>query len=243
MLKPVFEALAAAARSLVHPTILAVMLVPMAVAGVVWLTVAWVAWDAWSDLVRGWVVAWTPESWSARWDLAWTGTVAALAGAGIVLAPLIIGTSLLIATLFAMPVLLKHVAVRDYPDLEKRRGGTVAGSFANAFGAIAGFLFLWLLILPFWLLAPLAAMLSLLLSAHLNQRLFRYDALSEHASAAEMKEIFGRARGRLLLLGLATGLLYFIPVVNLVAPVFAALAFIHLCLHELAELRRTGGEA
>lgn len=243
MLRQVFEALSRAARSLVHPTILMVMLIPMVVAGVVWLTVAWAAWDAWSGLVRGWVIAWTPESWSARWDLAWTGTVAALVAAGIVLAPLIIGTSLLIATLFAMPVLLNHVAARDYPDLEKHRGGTVAGSFANAFGAIAGFLILWLLILPFWLLAPVAAMLSLLLSAHLNQRLFRYDALSEHASAAEMKEIFQLARGRLLLLGLSTGLLYFVPVVNLVAPVFAALAFIHLCLRELQELRRAGGGA
>lgn len=242
-MKAVIRALQAALRSLVHPIILAVMLVPMVVAGLVWLSVAWLSWDAWSVWVHGWVAAWMPEAWIARWDLSWLGTVVALALAGILVAPLIIGTSLLIATLFAMPVLLKHVAARDYPALERRQGGTVMGSLANAVLAISGFLLLWLLILPFWLLAPVAVVLSLLLSAHLNQRLFRYDALSEHASAEEMRELFGRARGRLVLLGLATGLLYFVPVVNLVAPVFAALAFIHLCLRELQELRRADGEA
>jgi len=76
-----------------------------------------------------------------------------------------------------------------------------------------------------------------LLSAYLNQRLFRYDALSDHADAAEMKRIFEFARGRLFLLGLLTGALYFIPPINLIAPIFSALAFIHLCLSELESLR------
>ena len=73
-----------------------------------------------------------------------------------------------------------------------------------------------------------------------NQRLFRYDALSEHADAAEMKRICESAQGRLFLLGLVTGLLYFIPPVSLVAPIYAALAFIHLCLAELQTLRGEG---
>jgi hypothetical protein len=34
-----------------------------------------------------------------------------------------------------------------------------------------------------------------------------------------------------------TGLLYFIPPFNLIAPIYAALAFIHLCLAELETLR------
>ncbi|HWA11696.1 MAG TPA: EI24 domain-containing protein [Burkholderiales bacterium] len=242
-MKTIIKAIQGAIRSLVHPIILAVMLVPMGVAVAVWLLVAWLAWGPWSRWVQGWVAAWTPASWTARWDLDWLGTASALAAAVLVIAPLVIGTSLLIATLFAMPVLLKHVGDRNYPGLERRHGGTMAGSLANALAAIAGFLVLWLLVLPFWLFAPIGALLSLLLSARLNQRLFRYDALSEHASADEMREVVERTKGRLLLLGLATGLLYFVPVVNLVAPTFAALAFIHFCLHELAELRRAGGEA
>src|SRR5258708_38642846 len=52
-----------------------------------------------------------------------------------------------------------------------------------------------------------------------------------------MKLIFEPARGRLFLLGLFTGGMSFIPPLNLVAPVFSALAFIHLCLAELQRLR------
>ena len=111
------------------------------------------------------------------------------------------------------------------------------GSIWNAVGAIFLFALLWIVTLPLWLLAPLAVLLPVMLSAFLNQRLFRYDALSDHADAAEMKQIFESARGRLFLLGLITGVMYFIPPLNLVAPVFSALAFIHLCLAELQRLR------
>lgn len=57
-----------------------------------------------------------------------------------------------------------------------------------------------------------------------------------------MKQIFEFARGRLFLLGLLTGVLYFIPPFNLVAPVFPALAFIHLCLAELESLRSANAQ-
>jgi hypothetical protein len=178
-----------------------------------------------------------PSSWTAKWDLAWLGTAAALMGAVSVLAPMVIATSLLIATLFVMPILLNHVAGQAFPGLERRSGGTLPGSVWNAVVALGGFVLLWVLALPLWLIGPLALVLPLVLSANLNQRLFRYDALSEHASAGEMRQIFDRARGRLFLLGLITGLMYFIPPFNLVAPVLSALAFIHLCLRELEELR------
>lgn len=233
----VFKALGRAAGALVHPIILAVLLVPMGIALIFWLIVGWLAWDAWSQTIHAYVLDWMPSAWTARWDLAWVGTVAALMGAVLALAPMVIVTSLLIATLFAMPVLLNHVAGQSFPELERRRGGTIRGSVWNAVAATGTFLLLWVLTLPLWLLGPLALVLPLLLSANLNQRLFRYDALSEHASAEEMRLIFDRARGRLFSLGLVTGLMYFIPPFNLVAPVLSALAFIHLCLAELQSLR------
>lgn len=233
----VFKALSGAVRSIVHPIILAVMVVPMAIALMLWVSVGWFAWDAWNQAIQAYAMAWMPESWTARWDLAWLGLVLALMGAVIALAPLVIVTSLLFAALFAMPVLLKHVAGRSFPDLERKPGGSLAGSIWNAVAAVVTFLLLWVLTIPLWLLGPLALVLPLLLAANLNQRLFRYDALSEHASAEEMREIFEQARGRLFLLGLITGLMYFIPPINLVAPVFSALAFIHLCLAELRDVR------
>ena len=45
------------------------------------------------------------------------------------------------------------------------------------------------------------------------------------------------AGGRLYALGLALAALYYVPIVNLLVPVLSGLAFTHLCLGELAQLR------
>ena len=233
----VTNALVEAAKSLVHPVILAILLIPMLIALVLWIGVAWAYWDTWTGAIQTVVLDHASFTWTAKWDLArlasWMAVVAVLA----MLAPVILLTALLIATLFAMPVLVRHVARSDYPTLERRNGGALLGSLWNAVAAIFLFALLWLVTLPLWLLGPMGVLLPLLLSAYLNQRLFRYDALSEHADTAEMKQIFESARGRLFLLGLVTGVIYFIPPFNLIGPVFAALAFIHLCLAELERIR------
>jgi len=236
-MEAVFRALARAVGSLVHPVILLILLIPMVVAAAVWLGVAWAYWDTWTSAIQSLVMDHTGYSWTARWDLTEVAGVVAVIVVVILLTPAIIITALLIAAIFAMPVLVSHVTRRDYPLLERRKGGTVFGSAWNAFVAIGLFLVLWVVTIPLWLLGPVAAVLPLMLSAYLNQRLFRYDALSEHASHEEMQRIFVQARGRLFLLGLITGVIYFIPLFNLIGPVFAALAFVHLCLAELASLR------
>ena len=222
----VVKALSGAARSLVHPIILAILLVPMVVALAIWIGVGWIYWDTWTSGIRTAVVDHASFSWTANWDVpkvaAWLAAAVVLA----ILAPFVILTALLVATVFAMPVLVRHVAKSSYPNLARRHGGTVIGSIGNATAAIFLFTLLWIATLPLWLLGPLAVFLPLLLSAYLNQRLFRYDALTDHADAVEMARIFEVARGRLFLLGLVTGVIYFIPPLNLIAPMFAALAFI-----------------
>ncbi|MDD1713552.1 MAG: EI24 domain-containing protein, partial [Methanoregulaceae archaeon] len=75
-------------------------------------------------------------------------------------------------------------------------------------------------------------------AAYLNQRLFRYDAVGEHASAAEMATLFRNERAGWWGLGLLTGLVQFVPLLNLFAPVLAALAFIHFGLARLDAQRK-----
>ena len=234
----VSKAISGAARSLVHPIILAILLVPMVVALPIWIGVGWTYWDAWTSCIQTAVVDHASFSWMANRDVSRLGAAVVLA----MLAPFVILTALLIATVFAMPVLVRHVAKSSYPNLARRHGGTVIGSIWNATAAIFLFTLLWIVTLPLWLLGPLAVCLPLVLSAYLNQRLFRYDALSDHADAVEMARIFEVARGRLFLLGLVTGVIYFIPPFNLIAPVVAALAFIHLCMDELERLRSTDAQ-
>jgi CysZ protein len=74
--------------------------------------------------------------------------------------------------------------------------------------------------------------------AWVNQRVLRYDALSEHATPEEMREIFAAKRGKLYLFGAVLALLAFVPLVGFVAPVLFGLAFIHFLLGELEALRQ-----
>jgi hypothetical protein len=66
---------------------------------------------------------------------------------------------------------------------------------------------------------------------------FRYDALAEHGSTAEIAETIRRSRGELYLLGVALALIGHIPLVGFVMPVYGGLAFIHYGLARLGELR------
>jgi CysZ protein len=102
---------------------------------------------------------------------------------------------------------------------------------------VVAFSFLWLVTLPLWLTGIGGLLVASVNSAYLHQRLFRYDALAEHATREEYRLIVHHARGRLFVLGLALALLNYVPFVNLVAPVFSALAFTHFCLAELVALR------
>jgi uncharacterized protein involved in cysteine biosynthesis len=77
--------------------------------------------------------------------------------------------------------------------------------------------------------------LPIIWAAWLNQRTFRFDALADHATAEERRAIIAEARGPLYLAGFLTALLAHVPLLNLLAPAFTALVYVHLCL---AALRR-----
>ena len=236
------RALIGALRNTFHPAILGVLLLPGIAALLVWGGLSWWFWDSWSGAIESALVNLTSEGWMARLNTERFAGFAAGLLLLMLIAPAVMATAMLISAIFAMPVLVSHVARRDFPELERRRGGTFVGSIVNAVVAVTAFALLWLATLPLWLfLGPLAVLLPWGLSAYLNQRLFRYDALAEHADAQEMQRVFSERFSDLFVLGLMTGLLYFIPFINLLAPVFSALAFTHLCLDELSRLR--GGEA
>jgi hypothetical protein len=103
--------------------------------------------------------------------------------------------------------------------------------------AFLGMLGLGLLSVPLWLLPPLWPIIPLVILGWGNQRLLRYDALAEHADAAEMARIFRSRRGALYLLGVLLALAAYVPVLGFFAPVLFGLAFIHYLLGALATQR------
>src|SRR6185369_1810884 len=124
----VIKALSRAARSFVHPIILVILLVPMGIALALWIGVGWAYWDTWTSAVRTAVIDHASFSWTADWDVARVAAWVAAAVVLALLAPIVILTAVLIAAVFAMPVLVRHVAKSSYPTLELRHGGTVIGS-------------------------------------------------------------------------------------------------------------------
>jgi CysZ protein len=232
------RALVRAFASLMHPRMLWLMLWPLLVALAVWITLALLYWNqvaAWAlgELQRSGVYDWTASTWPFTLFAAALGWVLGL----LVFVPLVLVTAVLIIGVVSMPAVVRHVAERDYPALERRRGGSFAGSVANALAGLLVFLALALVTLPLWLVPPLWPLLPLLLLGYLNQRVFRYDALAEHASSAEITEVVRRWRGDMFLLGVVLALAGHIPVLGLLMPVVAGLAYVHYCLGRLAQLR------
>jgi CysZ protein len=233
---PVLTSLARALRDLIQPRILAILFLPMLGAIVLWSALAWFYWDAWSAWLRIGFDATGVGRWLVAHGASWLlNSVSALLVVALLL-PAVLVTAIVITELVAMPVIVSVVAAA-YPGLKRHRGGTVLGSMGNASVAITVFALLWVVTLPLWLTGIGAVVLPALVSAYLNQRLFRYDALSEHASGDEYRRLVRRMRGRLYALGLLLALLYYVPFVNLIAPVVSGLAFTHFCLAELARLR------
>lgn len=208
--------------------VVAMVALPVVAAAMLWALLGYFAFDPFGD--------WLALYWFGATN-GW-GNVAAHIVAALVIFFGVMLTVLVAVAVLAMPVLVDAVARRDFQGLARRKGGTWLGSAMNATFAIALYLVLWVLCLVLLSLPPLYLTVSLLLSAWVNQRLFRYDALSEHADASEMGEVLRRARRKLLLLGLVLAPLSLIPLVNLIAPMYAGIAFAYLCLAELAALRR-----
>jgi len=232
----VLDALARALRDLFSLRVLWVVVWPMLTALLLWLALGVTFWGTFSSWIAQGLDAIGIQAWLADLEPVWIAHGIQLIVHLLLFVPLVMLTALVITALFAMPALIRVVAERDYPQLKRENGGGLVGSLWNAAIAIALFVALWLVTLPLWLIG-VGVIVPFIAAAWLNQRLFRYDAIAEHASADEMAALFKNERSGWWGLGLLTGLVQFVPLLNLLGPVFAALAFIHFGLARLAQQR------
>ena len=232
----VLDALARALRDLFQPRVLWVVVWPMLVAGLLWLVLAVAFWTTFS----GWIALGLDklgiQAWLTGLEPIWIANGIQSLLHVLFYVPLVYLTALVITALFGTSALIRIVAERSYPELVRENGGGLAGSLWNAAIAVVLFLGLWLVTLPLWPLG-VGVIVPFVAAAYLNQRLFRYDAIAEHASADEMTALFKNERGGWWGLGVLTGLVQFVPLLNLLGPVFAALAFIHYGLARLSQQR------
>lgn len=232
------EAMIKAFVSLLHPRMLLLMFWPVFVALGLWTLLAILFWTQAAQWVDAGIKSYELVQWMlAFWPF---GLVAAhVAWVILVLAfiPLVLVTAVVIIGIFAMPMMVNHVAERNYPDLQRTRGGTAVGSVWNTVVALAVFFGMALATLPGWLVPLLWPVIPVLLFAYLNQRVFRYDALAEHASNEEIRILIERHRGEFFLLGIAMAIVGHVPVLGFFSPVYAGLVFIHYGLAALQRLR------
>ncbi len=234
----VFGALGYGLVNLFHPRMLWLMVWPMLVALTVWGVAAFVLWtrlalwmaallQQWADPVLGWV----------PFDLGTAATIIANVMLLLLFVPLVYFTAIFILGVFGMDKMVDHVAATSFPGLERRRGGSTAGAIWNGVLAVAGMALVFVVSLPLWLVPPLGPIVLLGILSWGNQRLLRYDALSQHADKTEMARIFRERRGALWILGILLALLAYVPLVGFFGPVVFGLAFIRDLLGALIELR------
>src|SRR5881409_3382985 len=215
----ILNALARAFVSLLHPKMLWLMVWPVIVALVLWVTLAVLYWGEAAQWIAVQLHRWPAYEWAvSAWPLklvaAWFGWILLL----LLFVPAVLITAVLIISVVSMPAMVAHVGARDYPGLVRRKGGTLAVSLWNAFAALMMFALLFVVSLPLWLVPLLWPVLPIALFGYFNQRVFRYDALAEHATAAEIAQIVRRHRGELFLLGVALALIGHVPVLRLFMP-------------------------
>lgn len=235
ILGPVFAAVMAALRDMTRSEILRHVLWPPLVSVLVWAA-AGIAF--WSEAHAALLALLPVIPWSG-WQ--WLGDVAAGFLLVATCGALIYCTTLMLVGTVSLPLMMARVAARDYPDLQRHGENAFWGSIANTLAAGAIFTVGWLLTAPLLLIPGVLLVQPLAWAAWLNQRAFRFDALAEHATARERQRLGERERGSFAAAGVVTAVAAAIPVVNLVAPGFAALVFVHLGLAALRRLRQERG--
>jgi CysZ protein len=231
----VFGAFTKSLRDLTRADILWQALWPPLVALVLWGAVAVAVWAHGVALMARIVpgLPWSGWEWVAHWAAVFLLLAA--------LASLAYFTAVLLVAVFALPRLVSLVATRDYPDLGRHGENVFWGSLGNTLSAGAIFVLGCVVILPLLLIPGALLVLPLLWGSWFNQRTFRFDALAEHATPAELQHLVRDNRSRFYFAGLGTAAAAHVPLLNLLAPALAALVFVHLGLAALRRQRQEGG--
>ncbi len=234
------QALARASGALFHPKMFFLMIWPLALSLALCITlgvifgaqlVNWVEATLNQSGVYLWVTSVWPFSLLAA-GLLWLLMI-------LLAIPLVLVTATLLIGVLAMPIVVNHVCAKDYPTLERRKGGTIVGSIWNAIVALFWLIVLAIASLPLWFIPVFWPIIPIVLLGYFDQRMFRYDALADHATKDEIHHLIRASRRPFMWLGIAVGAIGHIPIVGFFSPVFGALAFTYYSLERLTGLRKS----
>ena len=228
--------------SQLHPKMLLALLLPFFIALLGAIILLWFFWDPLTGWLETQALDWQILNSIDQWMLA-VGLfslklylVPLLAVA--ILLPLSGILGLVIAAVFVMPIVLRHIEKREYPGLVRKGQYSITYWAWNAVWVGILFSLGWLITMPLWLIPPLPVLLPIFWWSFAFTRMLRVDAVIEHANPGERKWIWRRYNRQYWLIGLCMALINLFPPAWLVLPVFSALVFAHFSLEALRRLRQ-----
>lgn len=252
-----------AAAYCLHPRVIGLSLLPLLALVAVAGGLGYFYWEPAVAGVTAWLESFAFVARIGEWlrELGLAGLQRALAPVLVVMAitPVLVVSVLFIVAIAMMPALVQLVARRRFPDLERRHGATFLRSALFSLGSSLLALVALLASVPLWLVPPLVLILPPLIWGWLTYRVMTFDALADHASGEERRQVFQQHRMWLLAMGVGTGYLgaapsivwasgwIFIAASPVLIPLaiwiytlvfaFSSLWFAHYCLAALAQLR------
>jgi len=194
-----------------HPRVILLSLLPLVLMAALSLGLGYFFWESAVDAVRAtfesWAILKTLLGWLEGLGLANLKTVLAPMVVVFLSTPVIVVLALLLVAALMTPSMLSLVAKRRFPLLERRHGGSFAGSLFGGLWATGVALLALLVSIPLWFVPPLVLIVPPLIWGWLTYKVMSYDVLSEHASRDERVALMRRHRMTLLGMGVLTGYL------------------------------------
>jgi len=258
-----------AAAYCLHPKVIVLSLLPLAIVGGSAAALGYFYWEPAVDAVRATLDDWTMLDALFGWlhsigGGGWTSVIAPLVIVALAV-PVFVVASLFVAALLMTPAIVALVAARRFPRLDQRHGGGFWSSLAWSLGSTAVALVALVVSIPLWFIPPLVLVLPPLIWGWLTYRVLAFDVLALHASSAERALLLRAERWPLLTVGVVCGalgaapsLLWAVSALTLVlAPflilvsiwlytlvfAFSSLWFAHYLLAALQRLREAEGAA
>ena len=252
-----------------HPRVIALSILPVIIMGVLSLTMGYFYWEDALVAVRGSLESFELVNAMVHWlEGIGLGSLRLVLAPALVLflsIPVIVIFTLLLVAVFMTPSMVALVASRRFPQLERKKGGSMLASIVWSLGSTLLAIVALVVTVPLWLVPPLILILPPLIWGWLTYRVMSYDALADHASRDEREQLFRENRLPLLGIGVLSGYLgaapsllwasgaMFIAMAPVVVPLaiwiytlvfaFSSLWFAHYCLAALEQLRKRNSAA